>query len=193
MAPRSSGCRTCVRRRVKCDETRPFCERCQKARVPCPGFRVTFVFVDETDETARTLDRFRGSVDDSGRSSSASKSTPLDPGSGSKLSIPSEDVHITYLLARFVATGTRYVDHTSNSTWMSICLAKPEQYPIATSAIKCLATTFFGRQQHANPIMIDAAHLYGQNLRQLSQALQGPRTVWTFDVLAATTALAYYE
>ncbi|KAH1350716.1 hypothetical protein KXV81_007808 [Aspergillus fumigatus] len=30
-----AGCLTCKRRRVKCDETRPFCRRCEKLGAPC--------------------------------------------------------------------------------------------------------------------------------------------------------------
>ncbi|KAF4240585.1 hypothetical protein CNMCM6457_007163 [Aspergillus fumigatiaffinis] len=30
-----TGCVTCKRRRVKCDETRPFCRRCEKLGAPC--------------------------------------------------------------------------------------------------------------------------------------------------------------
>ncbi|KUJ06773.1 uncharacterized protein LY89DRAFT_726192 [Mollisia scopiformis] len=35
-----SGCRTCKLRRVKCDETRPFCLRCTKSGWDCEGFQV---------------------------------------------------------------------------------------------------------------------------------------------------------
>ena len=44
--PRSKGCRVCVQRRIKCDQTRPFCRRCIRANRQCPGFD-TLKFVDE--------------------------------------------------------------------------------------------------------------------------------------------------
>ena len=37
-APRSKGCRVCVQRRIKCDQTRPFYQRCIRANRQCPGF-----------------------------------------------------------------------------------------------------------------------------------------------------------
>ncbi|KAL4800132.1 hypothetical protein BDV19DRAFT_353491 [Aspergillus venezuelensis] len=35
----SRGCETCRRRKKKCDEGRPTCNRCEKAGIPCLGFR----------------------------------------------------------------------------------------------------------------------------------------------------------
>ncbi|KAL6228677.1 hypothetical protein BDW75DRAFT_235725 [Aspergillus navahoensis] len=36
--PRSKGCLACLRRRVKCDETRPECQCCRRRGLPCPGY-----------------------------------------------------------------------------------------------------------------------------------------------------------
>lgn len=34
-----TGCITCRKRRVKCDETRPFCNRCRNANFVCEGYK----------------------------------------------------------------------------------------------------------------------------------------------------------
>ncbi|KAL4910835.1 fungal-specific transcription factor domain-containing protein [Aspergillus multicolor] len=34
-----NGCVTCKERRLKCDEAKPFCQRCQNSRVPCEGYK----------------------------------------------------------------------------------------------------------------------------------------------------------
>lgn len=39
MPARSSGCFTCRKRKVRCDERRPGCQRCATHGVPCPGYR----------------------------------------------------------------------------------------------------------------------------------------------------------
>lgn len=36
--PRSTGCRNCVRRKVKCDEARPVCIKCNALGLSCPGY-----------------------------------------------------------------------------------------------------------------------------------------------------------
>jgi hypothetical protein len=36
--PTSTGCHTCRRRHIKCDETRPSCRRCQRSGYTCDGY-----------------------------------------------------------------------------------------------------------------------------------------------------------
>ncbi|KIW03244.1 uncharacterized protein PV09_05465 [Verruconis gallopava] len=40
----SRGCHSCRRRRKKCDETRPSCLRCVRAKLPCHGYEVDSAF-----------------------------------------------------------------------------------------------------------------------------------------------------
>jgi hypothetical protein len=56
MPPRSTGCFQCRKRKIRCDETWPACERCAKHGVPCPGYRREkggLEFEDQTVLTAR--------------------------------------------------------------------------------------------------------------------------------------------
>ena len=45
--PRSKGCRICVQRRVRCDQTKPTCNNCKKGNRPCPGYAQDLKFQDE--------------------------------------------------------------------------------------------------------------------------------------------------
>ena len=45
--PKSNGCRVCLARRVKCDESVPFCKNCLKGNRPCPGYDRGRKFQDE--------------------------------------------------------------------------------------------------------------------------------------------------
>ncbi|KAK7966293.1 uncharacterized protein PG986_000570 [Apiospora aurea] len=59
--PRSkqfTGCWTCRRRRVKCDERKPSCQRCQRLHVPCEGYdiRLTWVQSNGQDDDAASSD-----------------------------------------------------------------------------------------------------------------------------------------
>ncbi|KAF3763764.1 hypothetical protein M406DRAFT_85177 [Cryphonectria parasitica EP155] len=51
----SRGCQMCRTRRIKCDETKPTCNQCTKARRTCPGYKDEFdlVFRNETKATER--------------------------------------------------------------------------------------------------------------------------------------------
>ncbi|KAH7151228.1 hypothetical protein DER46DRAFT_629062 [Fusarium sp. MPI-SDFR-AT-0072] len=51
---RSKGCLTCRKRRVKCDEQRPTCERCNKGFHPCK-YDENLVFVNHLHDAAKTV------------------------------------------------------------------------------------------------------------------------------------------
>ncbi|KAK9417461.1 putative Transcription factor domain-containing protein [Seiridium unicorne] len=53
----SKGCLACLKRRVKCDEAKPQCQRCQKAGRDCPGYRDPSR-IKIRDMTATTIHRF---------------------------------------------------------------------------------------------------------------------------------------
>lgn len=55
MGAKSKGCTTCKLRRVRCDETHPFCRRFQKAGWECEGNRVIPRFIDEASRMGRKL------------------------------------------------------------------------------------------------------------------------------------------
>ncbi|KAL4746676.1 hypothetical protein BDW72DRAFT_30671 [Aspergillus terricola var. indicus] len=45
--PSNKACERCKKRHLKCDETRPHCQRCADAGVECPGFVQTRKFIDQ--------------------------------------------------------------------------------------------------------------------------------------------------
>ncbi|KAL6716762.1 hypothetical protein ACLMJK_006330 [Lecanora helva] len=72
--PRSKGCRVCVQRRIKCDQTRPFCKRCIRSNRQCPGFDQV-KFVDE----GPGLRSMYGDSEDEKSASSKSPSSSFTP------------------------------------------------------------------------------------------------------------------
>ena len=48
-AKRRTGCPTCRQRRVRCDETRPACQNCQRTSRQCPGYSHAFAQVTVRD------------------------------------------------------------------------------------------------------------------------------------------------
>ncbi|GKU10142.1 transcription factor [Fusarium langsethiae] len=55
----SKGCITCKKRRVKCDETKPFCKACNRVGRQCAGYGKQAARVRFKDETARCMSKFR--------------------------------------------------------------------------------------------------------------------------------------
>lgn len=54
----SKGCQRCRQRKIKCDQRKPDCMRCEKAKTPCPGFR-NLGDVLFRDESARIIQKSR--------------------------------------------------------------------------------------------------------------------------------------
>ncbi|KAF2166658.1 hypothetical protein M409DRAFT_66634 [Zasmidium cellare ATCC 36951] len=57
MPIKSTGCAQCRKRKIRCDETRPGCQRCKTHGVACPGYRLPapgqLAFQDQTEWTVR--------------------------------------------------------------------------------------------------------------------------------------------
>ncbi|KAK2799372.1 hypothetical protein FQN50_008478 [Emmonsiellopsis sp. PD_5] len=92
----SRGCRTCKRRRVKCDEGRPVCNRCQKSNLECENDEGTekFIFLNENEFAVGRRKRPRGPNVNSSSQAHQPKNTspkPTTPGETESASIPSVD------------------------------------------------------------------------------------------------------
>ncbi|KAI5457565.1 fungal-specific transcription factor domain-containing protein [Mariannaea sp. PMI_226] len=61
-----NGCATCKGKRQKCDETRPSCMRCQRARIPCAGY-------PKAELRWRTVNKIKTSPDPIAKSNAQSR------------------------------------------------------------------------------------------------------------------------
>lgn len=57
----SRACKLCRSRRIKCDETKPHCLKCKKAKRQCPGYRDAFE-INLRDETQSTIRKAKASA-----------------------------------------------------------------------------------------------------------------------------------
>ncbi|KAH8699043.1 putative C6 finger domain protein [Talaromyces proteolyticus] len=78
----SAGCGACRARKVKCDQTRPACNRCIKANRDCPGYRdhLSLLFRDQSRAVAR---KAKSATPDS-----SSASSPVRQPSAANPSLP---------------------------------------------------------------------------------------------------------
>ncbi|KAI9760607.1 MAG: GAL4 enhancer protein [Chaenotheca gracillima] len=100
---RSKGCGTCRKRRVKCDETHPTCDRCHRGGFNCAGYARESVFIDATPgsiggvkkeglkgtrkSSEKAPQTVRSSSANSRNSSASSASSDLPPSDSSKRSL----------------------------------------------------------------------------------------------------------
>lgn len=55
MGAQTSGCASCKRRKIKCDNIRPKCTRCLRAGIDCTGFEQRLRFVNENNRVRRSI------------------------------------------------------------------------------------------------------------------------------------------
>ncbi|PKY01038.1 putative C6 finger domain protein [Aspergillus campestris IBT 28561] len=84
--PSNKACERCKKRHLKCDETRPRCQRCINAGVECPGYVQTRKFIDQGASVRRRYAPYR----DHPKSNSVK---PHDPPSGDHGFAQNEEQH----------------------------------------------------------------------------------------------------
>ncbi|KAK4500382.1 hypothetical protein PRZ48_008571 [Zasmidium cellare] len=105
MPIKSTGCTQCRKRKIRCDETRPGCKRCETHGVPCPGYRLPapgqVAFQDQTEWTVKNAQkvyrRKQSAVVKEVSLSSDGSEVAISPGSDGSLSLvstksPSPDI-----------------------------------------------------------------------------------------------------
>lgn len=80
----SRACKLCRTRRIKCDETKPHCLKCQKTNRQCPGYRDAFD-INLRDETQRTIRK--------AKAARATATQPIVKGHASARKSPQETAH----------------------------------------------------------------------------------------------------
>ncbi|KAG9535828.1 hypothetical protein KCU97_g23477, partial [Aureobasidium melanogenum] len=101
MAPRSTGCANCRKRKIKCDEGRPGCKKCQIHNTPCPGYRgIKPDGLEWRDETQAVSMRVERAWRTGSGSSSSENSSDSDSGAP-----PTKRVEELSLFARPAVTG----------------------------------------------------------------------------------------
>ncbi|GES61226.1 C6 finger domain protein [Aspergillus terreus] len=88
--PSNKACKRCKKRHLKCDETRPGCQRCANAGVECPGYVQTRKFIDQGASVRRRYAPYQesGSRSAGQNLGSASGGHSATPGSAPDQSAP---------------------------------------------------------------------------------------------------------
>ncbi|KIW70817.1 hypothetical protein PV04_03056 [Phialophora macrospora] len=170
---RSKGCHTCLKRRVKCDETRPACKRCEKAGYACAGYErkleMRFHTFDDQIEagpskTSKEPPLSRDNVPERLvlRSNDAQQSsTPLSP----ELSFVAfrENIQFSYLFDNFVWSSY-------GSPWLQMS-AEGKLDALSLEACRAFSLSIFGRHHHQAEIEVSGAVHYDKTVRALSSRL----------------------
>ena len=170
----SKGCERCRLRKVKCDQGKPGCKRCDKSGVTCPGYRdlgqVLF-----RDESARVIDRARRdtlgeenieAVDAEGsRLQCAAAAQRADPASflplTRPLQLPLNRMAADFFFSNFVVEGP-LLSETNCELVMSIYRNNPES--AAFHAIEAVGLAGLSNVFRVPQLRVEARQRYGQAL-----------------------------
>ncbi|KAE9373024.1 hypothetical protein N431DRAFT_503803 [Stipitochalara longipes BDJ] len=189
----SGGCRTCRRRKVKCDQRHPACERCEKGNRECEGYGRDNRFVDENSRTERRAKRKSTKVlNDSFILPSSGCVQVVRPWNSDAsickdlgLSAFEENFHISFLLANLL-TGI------PNSTpWLELHAEDPS--PCAQMSIRALSAVYFGRVHHLDKTTAQGFEYYIDALRTLNHSLRHAKHATSITVIKSAIALELYE
>ncbi|OJD15512.1 hypothetical protein AJ78_04243 [Emergomyces pasteurianus Ep9510] len=214
----SHGCRTCKRRRVKCDETRPICNRCRKADLTCDNVEEgNFIFLNENEFVVGRRKRPRGpnvsarmvspagngapnsspsEMTDRGITAQALQSRQHMPRSSvsQTLGTPIDEQALNYYYRSYLEMEHLLPDiadsHLKYVT-VSRCFAEPQS--ILSLAIFAVSHATFGRALKSHASLNLGGKQYSKALVKTNLALQNASHATDDDVLLAIMLLSFYE
>lgn len=188
----SRGCQTCKRRRVKCDEAKPSCNRCLDGGIDCAGYEKArsreIRFKDQTKTVEQRSQRKSTTAQfyfQQARKQSLPAQLP---------SVPEDEERgaLCFFLNNFAAAGRDFNSTRGFFECIAPSLAAASADSIVVLSVSAVATTLYNKWRGtAN----NELHLkrFGQALRKLRDALQDPNQSRTTETLLATLLLQFHE
>jgi hypothetical protein len=204
MGAHTNGCRSCKRKKIKCDNKRPKCNRCIKSGIECGGFGQRLRFVDEIARVRRSIavseaqshqflvTRDSQTVFQSSRVRRFPPlSSPLLP-STLPLTAFKDDIFTSYLYAKLFTQEEGDENCCGLPKGWVLELVKTPHRPHYKSW-DALAAIVFGQAHKDHGVITDAILVYGQALSELREKLSNSDDWHTDSILASMTALSIYE
>ncbi|PGH31932.1 hypothetical protein GX50_05260 [[Emmonsia] crescens] len=219
----SRGCRTCKQRRVKCDETRPICNRCRKADLTCDNVEDSnFIFLSENEFVVGRRNRPRGPnvsarvvshAGDGGQNSSSSKKAGSRPGSSENagqalqrrhpeprssisqtLGIPIDEQALNYYYRHYLEME-HFLPDIADSHLKYVVASRcfTEPQSILSLAIFAVSHATFGRARKSHTSLTAGGKQYSKALVKTNLALQNASHATDDEVLLAIMLLSFYE
>ncbi|KAI4955257.1 hypothetical protein J4E91_001115 [Alternaria rosae] len=205
VAGRSKGCSTCRRRRIKCDETHPTCQRCEKAGLKCDGPQ-SIVFVQGKIVTSRRSQKLKSKAANPPKTTAWKRQEVEESTSESpeyRFDLPvlrpklnDKEVYICYARRHLLPNGPIDLglqELQTSDIVMENYTAEGGSGRLFVQAALSFATLFFGAQHHQNGILTEGYAIHGVALKRLHQALSQPERRTHDDVIVSVILLAMLE
>ncbi|KAK0612797.1 hypothetical protein B0T17DRAFT_593081 [Bombardia bombarda] len=208
----SRGCRTCRTRRIKCDEGKPTCKRCEKSKRECGGYRPEFEIVhrDQTRSTERRVRKAIGWEDESllpstpphselqlltpGSSSQRRKSSSASSSPSPVLTVPIAQRAACHFASNFILVSLGPSSHGFLEYLVPLIDSQPPGSALRFAFNAC-AFASFGNRMTADGVDIEKMALKEHTLAlgRTHWALGNQATATQDATLAAVLLLGLYE
>ncbi|EAW19936.1 Zn(II)2Cys6 transcription factor [Aspergillus fischeri NRRL 181] len=197
--PRSTGCRTCIQRRIKCDEGRPECRRCRDRNVKCPGYQRRVKFYHQTPASLRNRKQ-KGSRHVAAPSvvHALVPQASMDGTVATGLASAATDTQMKEVFQYFVMVSFPGLFSAWRNrvqlNWLDFV-----RHHLDTSSqaliwsLRSLSVWHLGRAHKDQEKMLASRHLYGRGLQHLIYSLRNPHTATSNLTLMAAIHLSIYE
>ncbi|KAH6662280.1 hypothetical protein B0J14DRAFT_496261 [Halenospora varia] len=154
VAGKSKGCHTCIKRRVKCDETKPICKRCTKAGYTCSGYDRALRFLNSFQDGFSACTN-GGNIVTRVEKISTTQSPPPELG----LVAFKDNICFSFLMDNFVW-------RTYGTPWLELA-ALGNMGKLSLDSCQALSQVNFGVHYHQGGMQVQGAIQYGGVLRSL--------------------------
>lgn len=170
---RSQGCILCVKRRVKCDETKPSCTNCLRYKAPCPGYQRDLKFVT-VKHTRRPNRRNNTDALDSNLSPSRFIGLNNAPAVSFSHELRYDPSEYVSTLIQCAETQLPKDQTLMLGAWIQRAIPKLGKKVMLDSAIAALALRLLGIHTKDDTLLCQSRSVYGTSLQELQRALNHP-------------------
>ncbi|KAH8691632.1 hypothetical protein BGW36DRAFT_388684 [Talaromyces proteolyticus] len=187
MGIRSKGCRTCRRRKVKCDQTKPICKRCEVGSFVCQGYEQYSEFVNEA---SRFCDTSIYSTPTSSKRNQCKGGVALvHPTRSITPTLIDADRVIIYF-ARNIGSPNDSFKHLG---WMATALQHPNTPEPLSSSVCALASVFFSNSEETALLSSWGVRNYLRALQLVQSKVQCKSHIRDEDLPLSILCLCIYE
>ncbi|KAK3943898.1 hypothetical protein QBC46DRAFT_306047 [Diplogelasinospora grovesii] len=184
----SKACRTCLERKLKCDESKPVCRKCLKYRRPC-RYRDPFE-IRIRDETQSTVRKAQGKTrsPDKLRHDGPPEATILPT-----LQVPLDEQAQCFFLANFVPAWAPESNPGSFNFILPFLRSSKTKDPMVSACWTAASIATLAGRPNSRALLSRARTHYHLALAKLNKALADPIRARGNDCLLSVILLSIYE
>ncbi|OJJ42013.1 hypothetical protein ASPZODRAFT_78007 [Penicilliopsis zonata CBS 506.65] len=197
---RSKGCKTCKRRKIKCDLQEPQCGQCSKGGRHCERSQKEIAFIHRTPQgllrKGQELCR-EPAPWDTRRTGNRARATHMPP------QVNPAAIYLDGMLSTFLGAflpsssilplTDPYHIPKPPTLWMNIAISLPRHSPVLSVALQALCMTKIAQTHGDTALLMQGMAMHGRALRALQNAIHNTSTALTDETLAAMRVLGIYE